>query len=207
MEREIQYWNDESDMWRSLRPFGERGKHMEEEAMKLVSKYAERACSVGTIINIGSGSGERYFDVPLKDKIVSVDYAIEMLRRRGGERVLADARKMLPFADCCADMVTSFFMMRYLTLEQQFLFIDEVSNILRPGGVAILLDVPNNYHVYQKERFDPYILSRPDQRYQILDCKTDEFTASTWIETGFGGWSTSGVYQLSWLVFQKKRLA
>ena len=81
------------------------------------------------------------------NNIVHLDYSRNMLiANKTGIKIEADARNSLPFNNESFENITSFFLMRYFTREQQNNLIVDSQRVLKSGGVLIIVDVPNNSH-------------------------------------------------------------
>lgn len=199
-ENSQQYWNSVANSWER---FGDLNHQVEKYVDSKITKYLNTK-NTGQILNLGSGSGDRYLST-FKDKVVHVDYSPNMLKANNlGSKVEADARDILPFSGQSFSNVTAFFLMRYLTLNQQTMLINNAINLLKPEGKLLVIDIPDNKHQYQVETFNPEKLAETiTSDALILEAQTETQNVGKYISTGFGGWYERGSYKISTLVIQK----
>lgn len=199
-ENSQQYWNSVANSWER---FGDLNHHVEKYVDSKITKYLNTKNS-GQILNLGSGSGDRYLSI-FKDKVVHVDYSPNMLKaNHQGRKVEADVRINLPFSKQSFESATAFFLMRYLTLDQQVVLIKNTLSLLKEGGILVIVDIPDNKHQFQVEIFDPEILaSYVSTNAIVLEANTEIKSIGKYISTGFGGWYEQGSYKISTLVVQK----
>lgn len=199
-ENSQQYWNSVANSWER---FGDLSQHVEKYVDSKITKYLNTQ-TTGQVLNLGSGSGDRYLS-SFKDKVVHVDYSPNMLKaNHQGRKVEADVRNSLPFSIQSFESATAFFLMRYLTLDQQVALIKNTLSLLKEGGVLIIVDIPDNKHQFQVEIFDPEILaSHVATEALVLEANTEIENVGKYISTGFGGWYERGSYKISTLVVQK----
>lgn len=195
-----QYWNSVANSWER---FGDLNHHVEKFVSTKIKNHIDPD-NVGPLLNLGSGSGDRYL-ASFRDQVVHVDYAIKMLEANSyGEKVVADARVHPPFAQQSFDNATAFFLMRYLTLDQQVVLIKNTLSLLKESGVFVMVDIPDNKHQFQVDVFDPEVLaSHIVSDAIILEANTETKNVGKYISTGFGGWYEHGSYKISTLVVKK----
>lgn len=197
-----EYWNSIANTWER---FGDCTGDVEKYIQEILSKYLVRNHN-DLILNLGSGSGDRYLP-DQGSKFVHVDYSRNMLiANKSGLKIEADARDRLPFVSESFGNITSFFLMRYLSFEQQTILISESCRLLKKGGSLIIIDIPDNKHQYQVEKFDPHNLTSELESLgmYILENQITNREVSKWVSTGFGGWYTHGGYYIGVLVAKKK---
>lgn len=92
----------------------------------------------GRVLDLGSGTGAA---APVLDpfQVVALDPVVEMLALSPIQDRVAAAGEHLPFADASFDGVFSAYVFRNLTSIPATL--TEVARILRPGGVAVIIDL------------------------------------------------------------------
>ena len=201
-----EYWNSEAIRWRDSRSLGDLSGDVEKYIKGLVDKYLYVRRN-GYILNLGSGSESSYLQSWCDDRVISLDYARKMLEARSlSNLVEADARYSLPLANESATGVCSFFLMRYLNREQQINLVEESSRVLQTGGSLLIVDIPNNGHLYQIEEFEPLDLLSALELSQMspLTAGVHERRATRFVGTGFGGPSENEKYQIGIVVARKR---
>lgn len=102
--------------------------------------YNSSKSSGNMICDLGSGGVPQVYYHPfLLNRTIGVDISGKMLETNSAKyKVLADIRDKLPFLDNSFQLVTMFFVNRYVA-DQQGLF-SESLRILKPGGRLVSLD-------------------------------------------------------------------
>lgn len=114
-----------------------------------------------TMLNIGSGANNNDYvnGIISADQILATDISRAMLHENTARhKILADAEAPLPLRSNSIDLITSFYLMRYLTQKNQGRLIHEIRRVLRPGGWMVLIDLPRNNYGYQEAEFLPHQL-------------------------------------------------
>lgn len=102
-------------------------------------KWRTRGVSMlepGVVLDLGCGTGDTDF---AGRKVVGLDPVMEMLSLSPVVSRVAGVGETLPFADESFDGVFSGYVFRNLTSVSGTL--DEVSRVLRPGGVLVIIDL------------------------------------------------------------------
>lgn len=102
-------------------------------------KWRSRGVSMlepGVVLDLGCGTGDTDF---AGRKVVGLDPVMEMLSLSPVVSRVAGVGETLPFADESFDGVFSGYVFRNLTSVSGTL--DEVSRVLRPGGVLVIIDL------------------------------------------------------------------
>jgi len=201
-EKSQEYWNSVANTWER---FGDCTSHVEKYAQELLAKHLFENKN-DLILNLGSGGGDRYLSQQ-GNKLVHLDYSRNMLMANNvGLKIEADVRNSLPFENKSFGSITSFFLMRYLNTEQQTTLIIESHRLLKRDGTLIIVDVPDNHHQYQVEKFDPQKFTHllETLNMESLENRVTERGISKWVSTGFGGWYSNGSYRLGILVAKKR---
>ncbi len=92
----------------------------------------------GRVLDLGSGTGaaiDALFDL----QVVALDPVKEMLELSPIDLRVAAIGERMPFADASFDGVFSAYVFRNLTSIPETL--DEINRVLRPGGVAVIIDL------------------------------------------------------------------
>lgn len=92
----------------------------------------------GRVLDLGAGTGAANPDLGDRE-IVAVDPAPEMLNLNPATRRVVGKGERLPFADASFDGVFSAYVFRNLDSVGETL--DEIARVLRPGGVAAIVDL------------------------------------------------------------------
>jgi demethylmenaquinone methyltransferase/2-methoxy-6-polyprenyl-1,4-benzoquinol methylase len=92
----------------------------------------------GRVLDLGSGTGAAHSVLDPFD-VVALDPVVEMLALSPIEQRVAAVGEHLPFADESFDGVFSAYVFRNLTSIPETL--GEIKRILRPGGVAVIVDL------------------------------------------------------------------
>lgn len=101
-------------------------------------RRAARHLPPGRVLDLGAGTGAA--DPIFEDRIVvAVDPAPEMLDLHPGERRIVAVGERLPFGDATFDGVFSSYVFR--NLESIPGTLAEIARVLRPGGVAAIVDL------------------------------------------------------------------
>ncbi len=114
-----------------------------------------------TMLDIGSGANNNDYvnGIIQTEQIVAIDISRAMLHENTARhKILADAEFPLPIRSNSIDLITSFYLMRYLSQEDQGRLIREIHRVLRPGGWMVLVDLPQNNYEHQKAKFLPHHL-------------------------------------------------
>lgn len=197
-----EYWNSVANAWER---FGDGTHDVEKYIKEILEKYLVENKD-DLLLNLGSGGGDRYLH-DMGSKLVHLDYSRNMLiANKMGLKIEADARDILPIKNKSFGNITSFFLMRYLSFEQQTILISESSRLLKVDGSLIIVDIPDNRHQYQVDKFEPnkFISLLESLKMEILENQVIEREVSKWISTGFGGWYTRGNYNIGIIVARKR---
>ncbi|MBU9889778.1 MAG: ubiquinone/menaquinone biosynthesis methyltransferase [Candidatus Omnitrophica bacterium] len=117
----------------------------------------------GSMLDVGVGTGEflREFSGSSAWSLsVGLDFSPAMMRlarqkaHSGTEFVNADFHS-LPFRDAGFDRVISAFTLR--SVQDMTQFLREISRVLKPGGVAVFLDLTRPRNLWHKLFFYPYV--------------------------------------------------
>ncbi|MBT8197093.1 MAG: class I SAM-dependent methyltransferase [Acidimicrobiia bacterium] len=93
---------------------------------------------LGRVLDLGGGTGAANSEFGDRE-VVAVDPAISMLALNGAPSRVAGVGESLPFDDGVFDGVFSAYVFRNLTSVDQTM--SEVARVLRPGGVAAIVDL------------------------------------------------------------------
>ncbi len=201
-----EYWNNEAKQWKNSHGLGERAENARSFIRDEVGKFLPTDNN-DLILNLGAGNDFQSLNLWNPERIISLDYAHKMLDEDCiFKPVEADVRDALPILDSSVGMVCSFFLMRYLSHEQRVALLTESDRLLKPGGYVLFIDVPDNSHFLQVEKFDPSTLVDAVSSLGMeLKRKVSTLRkVGRYVETGFGGWHEGGSYVIGSLVAMKK---
>ncbi len=94
----------------------------------------------GLVVDCGAGTGRNLDWLATLGPAVGLELSTTGLRlgRRAGRRLVRGSVTHLPFADECADVVTSFDVLYCLDDSATRLAVQEMRRILKPGGIALV---------------------------------------------------------------------
>lgn len=196
-----QFWNSKASSWER---FGDLTPSVEGYIQEKVSKYFTEN-NDDFILNLGSGSCKYNLD-KFGKAVINLDFARNMLIANGNEcQIEADARKSFPFEDESMGNICSFFLMRYLNKRQQSRFLSESARVLKKNGCLVILDIPDNNHSFQVEKFKPekFVRKLESLGLEAIECKTSRKEVEKYISTGFGGYTQTATYPLGEIVAKK----
>lgn len=166
IEQNRRYWNDDVEQWRpdshqimaaDETPYGEERRRAIGDAL---ADYTPLTGQWG--LDLGGGQGVSvYLGSRLRTRRVLLgDLSRNMLLlSHNPDRVLLDAAApALPLASETFDWATSFFLMRYLTMGEQENLVAEILRVLKPGGLALILDHQTIEHPMERALFEPHRL-------------------------------------------------
>lgn len=204
IERDKHYWNNEAFYWSRSRALGEKGADARDFIQSEV-RFCLPATTDELVLNLGGGNDDESL-VEWEGKVITLDYARRMLEHpRIKHPVEANAKYTLPFADESVGLVTSFLLMRYLSLSQQRQLIAEANRVLKKDGYLVIVDVPNNEHAFQVETFDPNRFDGLAESLgvEIVKAEISERNVGKFIGTEFGGRYEKGSYRIGVLILKK----
>lgn len=168
VEQNKQYWNSDVEQWRpdthqimttDESGYGEERRRVIGEALE---EYTPLRGQWG--LDLGGGQGVAvYLGRRLQtQRVLLADISRNMLLlSHNQDRVILDASaQTLPLASECFDWVTSFFLMRYLTASEQSNVVSEIVRVLKPGGLALVLDHQTLEHPMERAPFEPKKIAR-----------------------------------------------
>lgn len=168
MAENRRYWNDDAEQWRpDTHPvMAGTGSLYDEERRRAIREvlddYTPLRGEWG--LDLGGGQGlSAYFGWQQKTKRVLLgDISRNMLTLSyNPHKVVLDATaSRLPLASQHFDWVTAFFLMRYLTFAEQDNLVNEIARVLKPGGLALILDHETLEHPMERGIFSPTKLAR-----------------------------------------------
>lgn len=200
------YWDTKAESWvaGSWERFGDFTGDIEKYIQEKLDAYISDN-DHGLILNLGSG-GDDYCLDKYGNRVIQLDYSRNMLlANKSGLLLEADARNNLPIEDESVENICSFFLMRYLSKEQQAHLIAESLRVLKKNGYLVIIDMPNNNHPYQVEKFTPEELrpSFESPSMDLIECRIEKRSMSKYISTGFGGWYEKYSYSMGVIVAKK----
>lgn len=162
MEKNKDFWEGREDpLWlnEATHPImGDQYSRRRRAILEVTRRYYDVMLSAKDILDIGSGGGLNcYFPPELlqSKRITALDSSTKILEANpSGTKILADANKSLPFEDMSFDVITQFFVNRYLV--DQRANIREIQRVLKPGGRALILDHEFLFHPLEVRTFEPY---------------------------------------------------
>lgn len=199
------FWNNEAKWWKNSNGFGGFAEDIRKYTRNELQPYLPKT-EEGVIVNLGGGNDTASLTAWDMNKVITLDYARQMLNEdQIANPVEADARCNLPIKGESADLVCSFFLMRYLAIEEQVSLISEGTRILKTGGHLVIIDTPNNGHLCQVEKFYPdrFLILLKSLGMEVLECDICERMVTHHINTGFGGWNEVEKYKVGVLAARK----
>jgi ubiquinone/menaquinone biosynthesis C-methylase UbiE len=190
-----QFWDKQAFRWADHEPFGDLRWDMEKVVNQETKPFTRRLAETSMIIDLGAGANNRsYFGDQPEHRIYSVDLSKKMLKLNQSDRkIQADVCQPLPIGSETVDLCTSFFLMRYLSEQEQESLLVDIKRILKPKSWFLIIDIKENQWGQQQSVFNTASLNEAAIQLGFKNVsgsiETREF--SKYISTGFGGWSNT----------------
>lgn len=208
MNNEKEFWNRESADWIHRSDlFGSLLPQILDFIWQQVELAETDLNHKSVVINLGAGAdNSAYFPKTSDEQIIAVDFAPEMLKRNPAKhKIEADLKDKLPLSDNSADLIASFFLMRYLSLEDQFQLLLEINRVLKPGGSAVIIDLEQGAYA-GKADFDPAtLLASLDQLNLMTKVNETRLVQTNHCRSGFSSMSSHSYANLRSLLLSKPK--
>lgn len=155
-------------------------------------KYLKEIKPGSRILDLGSGVNDRHYfgrsiDIP---DFICLDSSFGMLKcNEAKHKIQADA-KILPIDAETIDLCVSIFLMRYLSIDDSALLLQEIQRVLKPNAQFVIIDLEKNSFQQQLSVFDPDLLAEEATKIGFINLVTHSEEKDGIISCNLGGYNT-----------------